>query len=64
MNKIPTTFERDWNGDRSLVTEVVHPGCEWVVEGAGQALRKYDGTCVMFDGTDWWARRDFGLRRS
>lgn len=21
-------------------------------------MRKYDGTCVMFDGTAWWARRE------
>lgn len=58
MNKVPTLFERDWDGDRSRVTETVHPGCEWVLDGEGVATRKYDGTCVMFDGTDWWARRE------
>lgn len=58
MNKIPTCFERDWDGDRSRVLDVVHPGCEWVFAGEGVATRKYDGTCVMFDGQDWWSRRE------
>lgn len=58
MNKIPTLFERDWEGDRSRVTDQVAPGCEWVIAGEGRALRKYDGTCCMFDGTHWWARRE------
>jgi hypothetical protein len=58
MQKIPTMFERDWEGDRSRVTAQVHPGCEWVLEGEGRATRKYDGTCVMYDGEKWWARRE------
>lgn len=58
MQKIPTMFERDWEGDRSRVLDQITPGCEWVTEGEGVALRKYDGTCVMFDGERWWARRE------
>lgn len=58
MQKIPTVFERDWDGDRSRVTPQVHLGCEWVNLGEGVATRKYDGTCVMFDGERWWARRE------
>ena len=58
MKKIPTIFERDWEGDRSRVLDQVVPGTEWVFEGEGNALRKYDGTCVMFDGEKWWARRE------
>lgn len=58
MQKIPTLFERDWEGDRSRVTEQVHPGCEWALDGEGVPTRKYDGTCVMFDGEKWWARRE------
>jgi len=59
VKKIPTIFERDWDGDRSRVTRDLHPGCEWVVDGTpSAATRKYDGTCVMFDGTDWFARRE------
>lgn len=44
-------------GDRRYVTPEVTPGCEWALEGEGTATRKYDGTCVMFDGR-WWARRE------
>jgi len=58
MQKIPTLFERDWEGDRSRVTSDIHPGCEWVFGGEGVSTRKYDGTCVMFDGEKWWARRE------
>lgn len=52
MKKIPTLFERDWNGDRSRVINQVHAGCEWVLAGEGKATRKLDGTCCMVrDGT-------------
>lgn len=52
MRKIPTLFVRDEN-DRAHVTEQVTPGCEWVLAGEGVATRKYDGTCVAFDGREW-----------
>ena len=58
MRKIPTLFERDWDGDRRYVLPRVVPGCEWVTEGEGVPTRKFDGTCFMFDGTNWWARRE------
>ena len=57
MRKVPTLFVRDEN-DRRYVTPEVTPGCEWVLAGEGTPTRKFDGTCVMFDGTDWWARRE------
>lgn len=57
MRKIPTLFRRDPEDMRRVLPEVT-PGCEWVVQGRGYATRKYDGTCVMFDGTGWWARRE------
>ncbi len=58
MKKIPTLFVRDEN-DRRYVTDVVTPGCGWVLAGEGVCTRKYDGSCVMLDehGT-WWARRE------
>jgi hypothetical protein len=58
MRKIPTLFVRDFEHDPRYVTRDVSPGCEWVLKGEGQATRKYDGTCVMFDGDRWWARRE------
>jgi hypothetical protein len=57
VKKIPTLFVRDPE-DRGRVLPQVTPGCEWVLAGEGRATRKYDGTCVMFDGTSWWSRRE------
>lgn len=51
MKKIPTMFERDWDGDRSRVIDKPHPDCAWVFAGEGVATRKYDGTsCLIRDG--------------
>lgn len=57
MRKIPTLFVRDPDDPRTI-TETITPGCEWVMAGEGTATRKYDGTCVMFDGRHWWTRRE------
>lgn len=57
MKKIPTLFERDPE-DRAHVLPIVTPGCEWVMAGEGVPTRKFDGTCTMFDGDRWWARRE------
>ena len=57
MKKIPTLFVRDPD-DMRHVTRQVHPDGVWVVVGEGVATRKYDGTCVMYDGQRWWARRE------
>lgn len=57
MKKIPTLFVRD-EQDRKYVTSEVNPGCEWVINGEGRATRKFDGTCVKYDGERWWARRE------
>jgi uncharacterized protein DUF5565 len=56
VKKIPTVFVRDLKTHK-VIDEVV-PGCEWVLAGEGTATRKYDGTCVRFDGSEWWARRE------
>lgn len=50
MKKIPTIFERDWNGDRSRVLDKPHPDCAWVFAGEGIATRKVDGTSCMVRG--------------
>lgn len=57
MQKIPTLFKRDPD-DMARVLPEVHPACQWVLDGEGVATWKYDGTCVMFDGDRWWARRE------
>lgn len=58
MKKIPTMFERDWDGDPSRVTEVAVPDCLWVGLGQGHATRKWDGTCVMIRGGALFKRRE------
>jgi hypothetical protein len=59
VKKIPTLFVRDFEQENGqYVTDQVTPGCEWVLAGVGTPTRKYDGTCVLFDGEKWWARRE------
>lgn len=58
MRKIPTLFVRDPNDMRKVLHEV-HPECQWVIDGEGEATRKYDGTCVLLDHDGiWFARRE------
>lgn len=61
MKKIPTMFERDWNGDRSRVLDQVHAGCEWVLAGEGIATRKLDGTCCLVREGKLYKRREMKL---
>ncbi len=63
MRKVPTLFERDWNGDRSRVLPGVHPGCEWVLAGEGVPTRKLDGTCCMIRDGRLYKRQEIGLMR-
>lgn len=58
MKKIPTVFIRDWDNNPKYVTKEPNPECAWVFAGEGAATRKYDGTCMWFDGQRWWARRE------
>lgn len=58
MHKIPTLFERSGTGRGAHLLRAAKPECQWVLDGEGYPTRKYDGTCVMFDGIDWWARRE------
>lgn len=58
MRKIPTIFIRDHASHLRYVSRQPHPDCGWVFAGEGTATRKYDGTCMMFDGQRWWARRE------
>lgn len=51
MKKIPTIFERDWNGDKSRVMDKINPAAQWVFDGDGVPTRKLDGTaCMVRDG--------------
>lgn len=58
MKKIPTIFERDWEGDRSRVLDKPHPDCAWVFAGEGVATKKMDGTACMVRGGKLYKRRE------
>lgn len=58
MKKIPTVFERDWDGDRSRVVDKVHKDCHWVLDGEGIAMQKLDGTCCQIRDGNLYKRRE------
>ena len=58
MKKIPTIFERNWDGDRSRVVDKPHRDCAWVFAGEGIATRKLDGTSVMMRDNRMFKRRE------
>ena len=58
MQKTPSVFLRDFDAPGNPLTRTPNPDAQWVFDGEGIATRKYDGTCVMFDGDEWWARRE------
>jgi hypothetical protein len=58
MKKIPTIFERDWEGDRSRVLNKPNPACAWVFAGEGKATRKLDGTSCLIRGGKLYKRRE------
>ena len=63
MKKIQSLFKRDYEGTRQVYDEIV-PGSEWVVNGEGQATRKWDGTsCAVING-DLYKRYDVKKGRS
>lgn len=45
MKKIPTIFDRDWEGNRGVIDKPTE-GCEWVFNGEGIATEKIDGTNI------------------
>jgi hypothetical protein len=58
MKKIPTIFDRDWNGDRSRVVDVINPLADWVFAGEGVATTKLDGTSCLVQGGQLFKRRE------
>jgi hypothetical protein len=58
VQKIPTIFDRDWDGDRSRVIDKPHRDCGWVFAGEGFATRKLDGTCCMIRDGKLFKRRE------
>jgi Family of unknown function (DUF5565) len=58
MKKIPTIFNRDWDGDRSRVVNSPHKDCDWVFLGEGRATLKLDGACCMVRDGKRYKRRE------
>lgn len=59
MRKMPTLFVREFeDGHKVNITDVVTPGCEWVIVGMGVATRKVDGVCVLVDNGHLYKRYD------
>lgn len=58
MKKIPSLFERDWQGDRSRVVPHLNSACSWVLNGEGIPTRKWDGTATMVRGSRLFKRYD------
>lgn len=58
MQKIPTIFQRDWDGDRSRVLDSINPECQWVFDGEGIPTRKLDGTCCLIRDGKLYKRRE------
>lgn len=61
MKKIQTVFRRNQDNPKHVnigdlaVTQEIYDAIE---SGDAVATRKFDGTCCMFDGEQWWARRE------
>ena len=49
MQKIPTMFVRDESQHGHPVTNQIKPECQWVLDGAGVATAKFDGTNVKIE---------------
>lgn len=55
MQKIPVLFK--FNEEHKVIPEL-NPKAAWVLEEPVIAHRKYDGTCMFFDGYQWFVRRE------
>lgn len=59
MKKIPTLFERIYEGHRIVgITPKVTPGMEWVLNGEGIATVKWDGACCAIINGELYRRYD------
>lgn len=59
MKKIPTLFEREFANHKVVgITDKVTPGCEWVLEGKGDATIKIDGSCTAIINGEFYKRYD------
>ena len=61
LKKIPVVFQRDFDEETGRLlglTRRVTPGCEWVLEGLGEATEKVDGAACAILGGKFYRRYD------
>lgn len=59
MKKLPTLFERQFENHKVVgITDKVTPGCECILEGAGVATIKWDGSACAVIGDKLYKRYD------
>lgn len=59
MKKMPCLFVREFESkDSFTITDVVSPGCDWVLAGEGVPSIKRDGTACMFTNGQLYKRYD------
>lgn len=60
MKKIPTLFKREFGTSGSIERALpdVTPGCEWVLDGEGEATEKVDGAACAIIGGVFYRRYD------
>lgn len=58
MRKMPCVFVRNFDARPAIATDVVTPGCEWVLAGEGEATVKWDGTAALVQSGEIYARYD------
>lgn len=60
MRKMPTLFERQFENHEIIkCLNIVHEGCEWVLNGEGYATEKLDGTCCLIEDNKLYRRYDY-----
>lgn len=62
MKKMPTLFKRDFGGKR-FAYNAVTPGCEWVLDGEGEATEKVDGACCAIINGELYRRYDANVKK-
>lgn len=62
MRKMPTLFKKEYRDSGKVIPKVT-PGCEWVIDGEGEATEKVDGAaCAIINGA-LYRRYDANLKK-
>ena len=60
MKKLPTLFQREFDGHRvvNILPQLTTLELEWVLKGEGVATEKIDGACCAIIGGNFYKRYD------